>query len=544
METTSHEAARQVTEIDIDHEAQMSGLEQADQDIAEKPNQHEAQTHDFESIDPNSVERGNNDHKDQTPSPESQAESDRDLVTWDRPDDTENPKNWSFMARWQVTAISSAFTFISPVSTSMTAPALGTIGRDLNIDQAFEESLTLSIFILANAFGPFLAGPLSEMYGRRPVLQLFNLIYLAFNTACGFARTGPQLIVCRFFAGFGGSASTVIGAGVLGDVWRSEERGLSISIYTLITLLGPTIGPLLGGFITQYSSWRWTFWSVSILDGCIQLIATFFFRETFAPIILGRRAKRMRKETGNSALHTKWERPDRTFARIAAAALARPFILLGTQPIFQCLALYIAYLSGLVYLALTTFPGLWVNNYHESISISGLNYLALAFGYIVGTQACTRLIDIVYRRLKTTRGKGTGQPEYRLPLLLPGALMVPVGLVWYGWSAEKHLAWPMPDIGAAVFAAGVKVGLQCTQLYALDVYPTYAASASAGSMFLRSLFGFAFPLFAPYLYRTLDYGWGNSLLALIALGIGLPIPFLLWVYGPALRRRSPYSVGV
>ena len=86
----------------------------------------------------------------------------------------------------------------------MTAPALETIGVDLHIAQPFERSLTLSIFVLAYAFGPFLAGPLSEMYGRRPILQSFNLVYLAFNTACGFTKTGTQLIVCRFFAGFGG----------------------------------------------------------------------------------------------------------------------------------------------------------------------------------------------------------------------------------------------------------------------------------------------------------------------------------------------------
>ena len=339
------------------------------------------------------------------------------------------------------------------------------------------------------------------------------------------------------------SAATAIGAGVLGDVWRPEERGLSVSIYTLITLLSPTIGPVLGGFITQYSSWRWAFWAISILDGCIQLIATLFFRETFPPILLGRRAERLRNETGNRKLRTKWERADRTFTKIAQAGLARPFILLATQPILQCLALYIAYIFGLVYLALTTFPVLWTDRYHESISISGLNYLALAFGYIIGTQTCTRLIDRLYKLLKETRGKGIGQPEYRLPLLLPGALMVPAGLVWYGWSAQKHLHWIMPDIGAVIFAAGVKFGLQCTQLYALDVYPLYAASASAGSLFLRSLAGFAFPLFAPYLYQRLDFGWGNSLLALIALVIGLPVPFLLWTYGPYLRKRSPYAAG-
>ncbi|EMR61286.1 putative mfs multidrug transporter protein [Eutypa lata UCREL1] len=439
------------------------------------------------------------------------------LVTWDGPDDAANPKNWPFSARWRLTAIASAFSFISPASTSMTAPALGAIGEDLHMEQEFERFLSLSIFILASAFGPFLAGPLSEIYGRRPVLQLFNLFYLFFNTACGFATSSTQLIVCRFFAGFGGSAAIVIGAGILGDVWRTEERGLSISIYTLGKLLGPTLGPLCGGFITQYSSWRWTFWAISIANGVIQVAATIFFRETFALVLLGRKAARLRKETGNPALHTKWERPDRTFTKIAFAALVRPFLLLTAQPILQVLAMYIA--------------------------IAGLNYLALAIGYIIGTQVCTRLIDVVYKRLKETRGNGIGIPEYRLPLLLPGALMVPIGLFWYGWSAQNHLHWIMPDIGIAIFGAGVKFALQCTQLYALDVYPTYAASASAASMFVRSLAGFAFPLFAPYLYQSLHFGWGNTVLALVELAIGVPAPFFLWFFGPSLRSRSTYAAG-
>ena len=331
---------------------------------------------------------------------------------------------------------------------------------------------------------------------------------------------------------------------MLSDVWRPDERGLSVSIYTLVTLLGPTIGPLLGGFITQYSSWRWTFWTISILDGCIQLIATLFFRETYVPVLLKRRVMNLRRETGNQGLHTKWQKRDQPLFNKKGNALVRPFILLATQPIFQILALYISYIFGLVYLALTTFATLWTDEYGESVSIAGLNYLALAFGYIIGTQSCSRFIEIIYKHLQKTRGQGTGQPEFRLPLLLPGALLVPIGLLWYGWSAQHHLHWIMPDIGIALFAIGVKFSTQCTALYALDVYPTYAASASAGSMFFRSLAGFSFPIFAPYLYRSLGYGWGNSLLALIAAVIGIPAPILLWFYGPALRRRSQYAVGV
>lgn len=428
----------------------------------------------------------------------------------------------------------------------MTAPALDTIGKDLQMTRPFERSLGLSIFLLASAISPFIAGSLSEIYGRRPIVQLFNLIYLVFNTACGFATTGPQLIAFRFCAGFGGSAATVIGGGVLGDVWHAEERGLSVSIYTSITLLGPTLGPLLGGFITQYSSWRWSFWAISIANACIQLAAIFFYRETFPPVLLRRKAQRLRRETGNAALHAKGEEESskaQSFVSILRTAFSRPFLFLTTQPIIQVFALYIAYCHGLLYLVLTTFAHLWTTRYHETISISGLNYIALATGYIIGTQSCARLTDKLYQHLKTSRGQGIGYPEYRLPLVIPGSIAILVGLLWYGWSAEKGVHWIIPDLGIAVFAVGLKYTLQSTQLYLLDVYPTYAASAGAASMFLRSLAGFTFPLFAPYLYDRLGYGWGNSVLCLTILLIGLPAPFLLWRYGPTLRKRSLYATG-
>ena len=84
------------------------------------------------------------------------------------------------------------------------APALVSLGADLGISSSFEGSLVLSIFVLAYAFGPFLIGPLSEVYGRVGVLQVANLFYLVFNTACGFAKTPGQILAFRFLAGLGG----------------------------------------------------------------------------------------------------------------------------------------------------------------------------------------------------------------------------------------------------------------------------------------------------------------------------------------------------
>ena len=108
---------------------------------------------------------------------------DPNLVTWEGEDDPKSPKNWRYSRKWAATIIVSCFTFISPVSSSMVAPALPAMARSLDITSEIEESLILSIFVLAYAIGPLFLGPMSEIYGRVIVLQLANLFYLVFNLA-------------------------------------------------------------------------------------------------------------------------------------------------------------------------------------------------------------------------------------------------------------------------------------------------------------------------------------------------------------------------
>ncbi|ETI29371.1 hypothetical protein G647_01824 [Cladophialophora carrionii CBS 160.54] len=467
---------------------------------------------------------------------------DPNLVTWEGPDDPDNPKNWTFRKKWAATLIVSSFTFISPVSSSMVAPALNKIGQDLGITQEVELSLTLSIFVLAYAIGPLFLGPLSEMYGRVIVLQLSNLFFLAWNIGCGFAQTRSQLIAFRFLSGLGGSAPLALGGGVLSDCFHAEERGKAISIYSLAPLLGPAVGPIAGGFIALKTTWRWCFWATSIVDAGIQVLGLIYLRETYAPKLLSDRAKNLRKETGNPNYHTEWESPERTLGKVLRASLIRPFRLLGTQPIIQALALYMAYLYGLMYLVLSTFPSVWEDVYQESVGIGGLNYISLGVGFFLGTQICAPINDRIYRKLKL-RNNNEGKPEFRVPLMIPGAVLVPIGLFIYGWSARRSVHWIVPNIGAAIFAAGTIIGFQCTQTYIVDAYSRYAASAVAAAVVLRSLAGFGFPLFAPYMYDALGLDWGNSMLAFIGIGLGIPAPLLLWKYGPILRAKSTYAAG-
>lgn len=144
------------------------------------------------------------------------SQNDPNLVTWEGPDDPENPKNWPDKTKWKFTVGVSLFTFISPVSSSMVAPAIGQLGRDLHMKSQVEEELALSIFILAYAIGPFFFGPYSEVYGRKRLLQVSNLWYFVWNLACGFAQNEAEFFVFRFLAGLGGSAPLAVGGGAIG----------------------------------------------------------------------------------------------------------------------------------------------------------------------------------------------------------------------------------------------------------------------------------------------------------------------------------------
>ncbi len=102
--------------------------------------------------------------------------------------------------------------------------------------------------------------------------------------------------------------------------------------------------------------------------------------------------------------------------------------------------------------------------------------------------------------------------------MLPASIAIGAGLLWYGWSAQQRLFWIMPDIRNAIFMAGAVTCNISVNAYVVDTYRQYAASALAAVTTLRSLASFSFPLFAPYMYARLDYGWTMLLARPIGMG--------------------------
>lgn len=182
--------------------------------------------------------------------PRSREPPQSDLCHQDLPLDDSNPLLWSAAKKWTMTGLVSSTGLNRIMVSTIMAPALPAIANDLHMTST-EAVMSLSVYLLATAFGPLIIGPLSEIYGRRPVLHATNVWFLIWNVVCGFAHTKAALIAARLLAGLGASAVYVLGSAVLGDLWPKEQRGFTLALYQLIPLLGAAIGPIIGGFITE-----------------------------------------------------------------------------------------------------------------------------------------------------------------------------------------------------------------------------------------------------------------------------------------------------
>jgi MFS family permease len=265
--------------------------------------------------------------------------------------------------------------------------------------------------------------------------------------------------------------------------------------------------------------------------GVAFVLSIFLLRETNAAVLLSRKAARLRKETGNSALVSKMDRgltPRQLFLR----AIVRPTKLLILSPIVLLLALLCAFVFGLLFLLFTTFPAVFQEQYHFSAGISGLSYLGVGIGMTSSLAVFATLSD----KLQKASGPAA-KPEERLKPMIWIMPLVPIGIFWYGWSADQETHWIVPIIGTFFFGFGVLWVIMPTQLYLVDVFgPEAAASALAANVILRLLAGAFIPLAGPSLYASLGIGWGNSVLGFIGVAF-LPVPLLFYRYGGWLRER-------
>lgn len=140
------------------------------------------------------------------------------------------------------------------------------------------------------------------------------------------------------------------GGGTIADVIAQEKRGAALGIIALAPVLGPVIGPVAGDFLVAAKIWRWVFWVLAIVGGALALLCLAFLRETYAAVILERKAARLRKQTNNPGLRSQMDR-NLSVKQLFLRAIVRPARILVFSPIVSALSLYM----GVVY-GYRTFP--------------------------------------------------------------------------------------------------------------------------------------------------------------------------------------------
>lgn len=310
------------------------------------------------------------------------------------------------------------------------------------------------------------------------------------------------------------------------------------------------MGPIVGGFVSASIGWRWTFWIILILvsrsqpshsgsaddltqQGVFFVLSTFFLKETNAAVLLKWKTSKLRTETGNTTLVSKMDR-GLSPGQLLHRAILRPTKLLFLSPIVLGLSLLCAFIFGLLFLLFTTFPTVFQEQYHFSASVSGLSYLGVGIGMALGLGIFANVGDKLHRALGHSP-----TPEGRLKPMAWIVPLIPIGIFWYGWSADKQAPWIVPIIGTSFFGFGLIWVIMPTQLYLVDAFgPEAAASALAANVIVRLLAAAFIPLAGPSSYASLGLGWGNSLLGFIGLAF-VPVPLLFTRYGGWLRERFP-----
>ncbi|KAJ7462124.1 multidrug resistance protein 4 [Mycena latifolia] len=503
---------------------------------------------------PHGVDADGVEHPGRGPSaiPEDKKEELLENLEDDWEDDPENPRNWSFGKKWASAGVVSLYTFVSPLSSSIMAPGLPEVAVKYGITNETIVAMTLSIFLISFAFGPLFLAPASEMYGRRWVLNICNLISIGFNIGCAFAPNTGALLGFRFLVGFSGSAPIACGGGVISDLFSERDRAAAMAIYSLGPLIGPVVGPIAGGFVTEKIGIKYVFIIVAALGGLASIVGIPFLRETYSPILRLRKGKLSADPEKAAKAHPVLLSEHSSKLHYLWVNLSRPAMLLFGSLVCFMLSLYMAFMYGIYYLMFTTFSSKHRTStvlahhpilvqpsspiYGFDTGIGGLTYIGLGVGFLSATVFSAKYANEVYLHLRKKNG-GKGEPEMRIPALIVGSLFVPVGLFWYGWSAQARIHWIMPIIGSGIFGFGMMSTFLPIQLYLVDSF-TYAASALSAASVFRSLLGFAFPLFGQQMFAALGDGGGNSLLGGLAIVLGIPFPIYLYYHGAAIRARG------
>jgi MFS transporter, DHA1 family, multidrug resistance protein len=462
------------------------------------------------------------------------------IVTYDGPDDPECPRNWPTVKKtWFVFVTSGVITCVS-FGSSVFGPVARITSTEFDVPLIVMQ-LGVSLWILGFFSGPIVHGPMSELFGHLRVFAISICGLAVFQIPIAVAENVRTILVCRFLSGVFGSGAFAVVSGMYVEVFEPIPRGVTLGLSSIGINLGATIAPIAGYYLgygpqSMKDQWRWTGWCTLIVTCTFGILAIIFVRESSSRMILQNKARRLRFETGNWALHAKTEETRVEFSDIIHRYLSKPVRMFVSEPILIIVTIYLTLVYGTLYLSFQAFP-LAFQQRGWSYQESSLPFISVLAG-MFAAWAAQSIFTMTWYKTRTHSMNGPPTPEMRLPPMIAGAFILPPSLFWFGWSGNVH---PASQIIALFF---IGLGLMLIFVpgiaYIVDVYQFHSNSAMSIHVIVRSLISCSFPLFANIMYSHLGVAWATSILAFLTIALA-PAPVVFYMFGKKIRSWSSFA---
>ncbi|KAF2196417.1 MFS general substrate transporter [Delitschia confertaspora ATCC 74209] len=450
--------------------------------------------------------------------------------------DPDDPRQWPATFKWAMVLLLAGMAFTITFTCISVVPIAGRIVRDLDKNaqsHSAASALLVTIWEFGEAAGPLLIAPLSELFGRYPVLNVCNVLFIICTLMAALSRSTLFLIVARALTGVT-VASTVLNPAIVGDMFDSDHRGSAMSILMMAPLIGGAIGPAISGVITETLGWRQVLFIAAGLASACELMLLVCFRETYKMSILQRRAAKLLGRTLSTS--------DQNGKVKMWASISRPFNVLFGSGVLLVISLFGSVAFSYYYVISTSLPAILETIYHFSPAQIGAAFLCCSVGSFIGVLLCNAGLDRIYVKLRVTC-KTPGKPEYRLPLAIIAAFTMPVTVTAYGWITELRLPVALLLVSIVMLGFALILVIIPLSAYVVDAFGLYSASAMTGVIVTRCLMSTFFPLTIEPLVESLGYGLGFTCLGVISLGLA-PVPVFVFRYGDRWRQRFKFAPDV
>ncbi|CAB4470550.1 MFS general substrate transporter [Rhizophagus irregularis] len=422
----------------------------------------------------------------------------------------DSPRNWSAKKKRNVLILISATGIIGSIGNLSFNPAILMVREDLNTTETLVNTAVAS-YLYVNGIAPLFWASYSDLQGTRRKVFLFNAFLIILTSiGCAFANNIYWLIVFRMLQSFSVSAVQCLSVGTLTDIYNTTERGNAIGVFYLGFFIGLVIGPPIGGFLTQYISWRSLFWFIAIFATIRLFLIFIFLPETYN-----------KSSTTNSS--------QSVFNPLA------PILLLRHANV-TLVILYWIWIISIHYVVNILIPTKFHLIYGAATSEIGLIFLAPGAGLVLGSFAGGRVSDFLLKR-NIKKRDGSYYPELRLHGAWWGASLIPLCYFCFGWFIEYEVFIVYPVVAMFIGAFVSQIATNSCETYLIDSYPKSSASIVALSNVCKCIVAPSMLIAASPIDHSVGTGLTFSILILVNL-FTLCLLILVYFKGKEWREKE------